>query len=149
MKPLWPPRRVPFSAISIPCSLFTTCEHFPSTSNEISIFAGFLRGCSPCSGHSCSASPRSESMPWFPTPSLGERERLAYGSRSGPPSFRTEQADFLFRFRSCECVGLRREKSLFAFTLLTFRTMWETLFSSARASNNRGKHFNTARRYLQ
>ena len=27
------------------------------------------------------------------------------------PSFRTEQADFLFRIRSCECVGLRRETS--------------------------------------
>src|SRR6266850_3434745 len=31
------------------------------------------------------------------------------------PSFRTEQADFLFRVRSCECAGLRREKSLFSF----------------------------------
>jgi len=30
------------------------------------------------------------------------------------PSFRTEQADFFFRIRSCECVGLRREKSLFS-----------------------------------
>src|SRR5712664_1680297 len=30
------------------------------------------------------------------------------------PSFRTEQADFFFRFRSCESVGLRREKSLFS-----------------------------------
>ena len=30
------------------------------------------------------------------------------------PSFRTERADFFFRIRSCECVGLRREKSLFA-----------------------------------
>ncbi len=29
------------------------------------------------------------------------------------PSFRAEQADFFFRFRSCESVGLRREKSLF------------------------------------
>src|SRR3989454_8971702 len=28
------------------------------------------------------------------------------------PSFRTEQADFFFPFRSCERVGLRREKSL-------------------------------------
>jgi len=27
------------------------------------------------------------------------------------PSFRTEQADFFFRIRSCECVGLRRETS--------------------------------------
>jgi hypothetical protein len=35
------------------------------------------------------------------------------------PSFRTEQADFFFRIRSCECVGLRREKSLFAFVGLT------------------------------
>jgi hypothetical protein len=34
-----------------------------------------------------------------------------------PPSFRTEQADFFFRIRSCECVGLRSEKSLF---LLSF-----------------------------
>ncbi len=32
-----------------------------------------------------------------------------------PPSFRTEQADFFFRFRSCEVVGLRSEKSLFLF----------------------------------
>jgi hypothetical protein len=24
-----------------------------------------------------------------------------------PPSFRTEQAEFFFRIRSCECVGLR------------------------------------------
>src|SRR5947209_4268123 len=30
------------------------------------------------------------------------------------PSFRTEQTDFFFRIRSCECVGLRSEKSLFA-----------------------------------
>ncbi len=30
------------------------------------------------------------------------------------PSLRTEQADFFFRIRSCECVGLRREKSLFS-----------------------------------
>jgi hypothetical protein len=29
-------------------------------------------------------------------------------------SFRTEQADFFFRVRSCERVGLRREESLFA-----------------------------------
>jgi hypothetical protein len=29
-------------------------------------------------------------------------------------SFRTKQADFFFRIRSCECVDLRREKSLFA-----------------------------------
>src|SRR5260370_5545442 len=36
-------------------------------------------------------------------------------SRTKPyPSFRTQQADFFFRFRSCESVGLRREKSLFA-----------------------------------
>ena len=27
------------------------------------------------------------------------------------PSFRTQQADFFFRIRSCECVGLRRETS--------------------------------------
>src|SRR5229473_3318653 len=33
--------------------------------------------------------------------------------RATHPSFRTEQADFFFRIRSCECVGLRREKSLF------------------------------------
>src|SRR6266446_1231544 len=31
------------------------------------------------------------------------------------PSFRTEQADFFFPLRSCEAVGLRREKSLFLF----------------------------------
>src|SRR5216684_5789535 len=50
------------------------------------------------------------------------RIRLAIvGAGLGPPSpaapatpsFRTEQADFFFRIRSCECVGLRREKSLF------------------------------------
>jgi len=29
------------------------------------------------------------------------------------PSFRTEQVDFFFPVRSCEPVGLRREKSLF------------------------------------
>jgi hypothetical protein len=34
---------------------------------------------------------------------------------STPPSFRTEQADFFFCFRSCENVGLRREESLCAF----------------------------------
>src|SRR5205823_13702135 len=33
-----------------------------------------------------------------------------------PPSFRTERADFFFRVRSCECVGSRREKSLFSCT---------------------------------
>jgi hypothetical protein len=31
-----------------------------------------------------------------------------------PPSFRTQQVDFLLPFRSGEKVGLRREKSLFA-----------------------------------
>jgi hypothetical protein len=31
------------------------------------------------------------------------------------PSFRTERADFFFGIRSCECAGLRREKSLFLF----------------------------------
>jgi hypothetical protein len=31
------------------------------------------------------------------------------------PSFRAEQADFFFRFHSCERVGLCREKSLFVF----------------------------------
>jgi hypothetical protein len=34
------------------------------------------------------------------------------------PSFRTEQADFFFPLRSCEAVGLRREKSLFLFRLV-------------------------------
>jgi len=34
------------------------------------------------------------------------------------PSFRTKQADFFFRIRSCECVGLRREKSLFSSLLV-------------------------------
>jgi len=33
-------------------------------------------------------------------------------SRNPPPSFRTEQGDCFFRFRSCESVALRREKSL-------------------------------------
>jgi hypothetical protein len=31
------------------------------------------------------------------------------------PSFRTERADFFFPLRSCEAVGLRKEKSLFLF----------------------------------
>jgi hypothetical protein len=31
------------------------------------------------------------------------------------PSFRTERADFFLPLRSCEAVGLRREKSLFLF----------------------------------
>jgi hypothetical protein len=47
-----------------------------------------------------------------------ERSRTTFSclSTSPPhPSFRTEQADFFFRFRSCESVGLRREKSLFLF----------------------------------
>src|SRR5712692_5185149 len=35
-------------------------------------------------------------------------------SRPPAPSFRTEQADFFFPLRSCEAVGLRREKSLFS-----------------------------------
>jgi hypothetical protein len=34
------------------------------------------------------------------------------------PSFQTEQADFFFPFRSCERVGLRREKSLFTFAIV-------------------------------
>ena len=34
------------------------------------------------------------------------------------PSFRTEQADFFFPIRSCGPVGLRREKSLFAFAIV-------------------------------
>ncbi len=36
-------------------------------------------------------------------------------SHATQPSFRMEQGDFFFRFRSCESVALRREKSLFAF----------------------------------
>jgi hypothetical protein len=47
-----------------------------------------------------------------------ERRRPILSSLSAPPptpSFRTEQADFFFRFRSCESVGPRREKSLFFF----------------------------------
>ena len=85
MKPRSPRKRELFCAISIRCSLFTTCEPSPSTSNEISIFAGFPRDYSPCSGHSCSASPRSESTPWFRT-RWRTREigvRLAFGATSG------------------------------------------------------------------
>jgi len=33
-------------------------------------------------------------------------------------SFRTQQADFFFPVRSCEPVGLRREKSLFDFAFV-------------------------------
>jgi hypothetical protein len=40
--------------------------------------------------------------------------------RTRPPSFRTERADFFFRIRSCECVGPRREKSLFLFSRASF-----------------------------
>ena len=36
-------------------------------------------------------------------------------------SFRTKQADFFFRIRSRECVGLRREKSLLAFPISSFK----------------------------
>jgi len=43
-----------------------------------------------------------------------------------PPSFRTEQADFFFRIRSCECVGLRREKSLFVCAFAFFTSMSAT-----------------------
>jgi len=37
------------------------------------------------------------------------QHRCALSRRATPPtlSFRTQQADFLFRFRSCESVGLR------------------------------------------
>jgi hypothetical protein len=41
---------------------------------------------------------------------IGEAGAFAFAKNY--PSFRTEQADFFFRFRSCESVGLRREKSL-------------------------------------
>ena len=85
MKPRSPRKCVPSCAIWIRCSLFTTCEPSPSTSNETSIFAGFPRGCSSCSGHSCSVSRRSESTPWFRMPWPGERGRLACAWRSGPP----------------------------------------------------------------
>ena len=53
---------------------------------------------------------------------LNRGSRIPNGSakrrRHFTPSFRTEQADFFFRFRSCESVGLRREKSLFLFSSL-------------------------------
>jgi hypothetical protein len=51
-----------------------------------------------------------------PTPSFRAKQVdffLPFGP--APPSFRTKQADFFFRFRSCESVGQRREKSLFLF----------------------------------
>src|SRR5260370_23553774 len=48
------------------------------------------------------------------------------------PSFRTEQADFFFPLRSCEAVGLRREKSLSSSPYLSFRTNVRNL-SSLRA----------------
>jgi len=41
--------------------------------------------------------------------------RLRHQSEPTPPSFRTEQADFFSPPRSCELVGLRREKSLYLF----------------------------------
>src|SRR5712691_10421616 len=36
------------------------------------------------------------------------------GGHTAHPSFRTQQADCFLRIRSCECVGPRREKSLFS-----------------------------------
>jgi len=51
------------------------------------------------------------------------------------PSFRTEQADFFFRFRSRESVGLRREKSLFLFhrpaDVMNLSSLFLTLFRYA------------------
>src|SRR6266478_2271456 len=50
--------------------------------------------------------------PSFPAPSWLDRFP---NDPPPPPSFRAEQADFFFPLRSCEAVGLRREKSLFLF----------------------------------
>jgi hypothetical protein len=52
------------------------------------------------------------------------------------PSFRTEQADALsFHVRSCERVGLRREKSLFAFcSAITSALRWRESFRSLRST---------------
>src|SRR5437899_2853109 len=52
-----------------------------------------------------------------PLPQPRRRNHPSPNPRSRPPSFRTEQADFFFRFRSCESVWLRREESLFLFAL--------------------------------
>jgi hypothetical protein len=53
------------------------------------------------------------------------------------PSFRTEQADFFFRFRSSESVGLRREKSLFLFhrpaDVMNLSSLFLTLFGYAES----------------
>jgi hypothetical protein len=46
-------------------------------------------------------------------PSLGGRSFSSDITPHPKMSFRTKQADFFFCFRSCESVGLRREKSLF------------------------------------
>ncbi len=45
----------------------------------------------------------------------GPRRGGALPARYTTLSFRTEQADFFFRFRSCESVGQRREESHFSF----------------------------------
>ncbi len=53
--------------------------------------------------------------PWVVSTPAPDRAFRFHPHRAQPrPSFRTEQADFFFRIRSCECVGLRREKSLFS-----------------------------------
>jgi hypothetical protein len=53
------------------------------------------------------------------------------------PSFQTEQADFIFFFpvRSCEPVGLRREKSLFDFALAEPARSPASLFSALSVLN--------------
>ena len=57
---------------------------------------------------------------FFPAPgqNLSRAQSKGIFPASPTPSFRTEQADFFFRFRSRESVGLRREESLFVFTIM-------------------------------
>jgi hypothetical protein len=56
---------------------------------------------------------------YIPNAAVGQNAaRRPVLAANATPSFRTEQADFFFRIRSRECVGLRREKSLFSFPIL-------------------------------
>jgi hypothetical protein len=50
------------------------------------------------------------------------------------PSFRTEQAEVFFPVRSSEPVGLRREKSLFAFAFVASSFLCGPLAQSSSAS---------------
>ena len=62
---------------------------------------------------------------------------------SAPPSFRTEQADaFSFPPRSCEVVGLRREKSLFLLGApRCFLDCWGILWPRAHSLSHSASNF--------